>query len=61
MSNDVYQQRHFFEKDRPICIQQDENGNCLMSVQFIVMDLSKPFCEQVKDKKNDKAIRPAGR
>ncbi|TXG79960.1 MAG: hypothetical protein E6R13_09100 [Spirochaetes bacterium] len=63
MSNDPYQQRHFFEEDpfSSLCVQRDENGDCLMSIKMVIMDFSKLFCEQVKDKKNDKAIRPAGR
>jgi hypothetical protein len=62
-STDVYQQKHFFEED-PFparCVQRDEQGNCLMSMKWVIIDFSEPFCKQVKDKKNDKAIRPAER
>lgn len=71
MSNDVYQHRHFFEEDPfpSICLERAENGDCLMSAQFIIFNLGEVhepnvvelFCDKVKDKKNDKAIRPAGR
>ena len=36
----------------PICFHEDDKGNCLMSVKFVMMDLGKvnpPFCETVKN------------
>ena len=35
----------------PVCVQEDENGKCLMSVSYVMLDLSstKTFCEQLKE------------
>ena len=59
MSDDEYQMKQFFEKQEPVCIEQDEKGNCLMSVKWVLIDMSEPkklFCEEIKTNKDDKAI-----
>ena len=59
MSDDEYQMKQFFENQKPVCIEQDDKGNCLMSAKWVLLDLSdfKPlFCEEVKNNKNDKTI-----
>jgi hypothetical protein len=52
-SSDEYQQMQFWEKtnDTSICVESNDKGECLMSAQFVIIDISKPFCEQVKRKK----------
>lgn len=60
MSNDDYQHRKFFEKQEPICIEKDEKENCLMSMKFVLFDMSsdKTFCEQLKEQnqQHDKTV-----
>lgn len=51
-SSDEYQQIQFWEnlkKQPSICVESNDKGECLMSTQFVIMDISKPFCEQVKE------------
>ncbi len=54
-SSDEYQQIQYWDKPKelpfvPICLESNNKGECLMSAQFVIMDISKPFCEQVKHK-----------
>jgi hypothetical protein len=69
MSEDEYQMKQFFENQKPVCVEKDKDGNCLMSAQWILMDLKlctiedmplyepkKLFCEEIKTNKNDKTI-----
>ena len=56
MSNDEYQHKKFFEEQKPVCIEKDDKGNCLMSAQWVLLDFSEPkvpFCEQLKEKPNE--------
>ena len=44
-SSDEYQQIQFWEnlkKQSPICVESNDKGECLMSVEFVIMDISKP-------------------
>jgi hypothetical protein len=67
MSDDEYQMKQFFEKQKPVCIEKDDKGDCLMSAQWMLLDMKlskidmpmyepKLFCEEVKTNKDDKAI-----
>jgi hypothetical protein len=59
MSNDEYQMKQFFENQKPACVEKDEKGNCLMSMQFILFDIIEQkvlFCEELKTNKHDKTI-----
>lgn len=62
MSEDEYQHREFFEKQKPVCVEKDKKGNCLMSMQFVLIDMGQPdgkpklFCEEQKTNKHDKTI-----
>lgn len=53
-SSDEYQQIQFWEKLKelpfgPICVESNDKGECLMSTEFVIIDISKPkFCEEVK-------------
>ena len=54
-SSDEYQQIQFWENLKklpfgPICVESNDKGECLMSAEFVIMDMSKPFCEEVKEK-----------
>lgn len=56
-SSDEYQQIQFWEKLKelpfgPICVESNDKGECLMSQTFVMIDMSKPFCEEVKEKLN---------
>ena len=66
MSNDEYQHKKFFEDQKPVCLEKDKDGKCLMSAQWILMDLKlctiedmplyepkKLFCEEIKTNKDD--------
>jgi len=58
MSNDIYQQQSFWTSP-DICIEKDKNGKCLVSAKYVYLDMGKTkdlFCEQVKNKKNDKTV-----
>lgn len=52
MSNDEYQHKLYW--DKPICIEKDSEGKCVMSMKFTTLDISKPvpFCKTVKIKRN---------
>lgn len=60
MSNDDYQRKHWWEDEKPLCVEKDEKGNCLMSIQFVMIDMGQPdgkpklFCEEQKTNKHDK-------
>ena len=57
--NDEYQMKQFFEKQKPVCIEADLRGNCLMSAKWVLLDFSEPkklFCEELKTNKDDKTI-----
>jgi len=46
-SSDEYQQIQFWEKLKelpfgPICVESNDKGECLMSAEFVVIDISKP-------------------
>ena len=59
MSEDEYQHKAFFENQKPVCVEKDKDGKCLMSAQWVLLDFSEPkklFCEEVKTNKDDKAI-----
>jgi hypothetical protein len=78
-SNDSYQHRrtwldklkHEYEEmakeeliSGPFCIQKDDKGDCLMSIQYVMIDMNepdgrpRPFCEQLKEQNQqyDKTI-----
>lgn len=59
MSEDKYQMKQFFENQKPVCLETDDKGNCLMSAKWVLIDMSEPkklFCEEVKTNKDDKTI-----
>jgi len=59
MSEDEYQMKQFFEDQKPVCVEKDKDGKCLMSAKWVLLDFSEPkklFCEEVKTNKNDKTI-----
>jgi hypothetical protein len=46
-SSDEYQQIQFWEKLKelpfgPICVESNEKAECLVSAQFVIIDISKP-------------------
>ncbi len=65
MSNDEFQHQAYWntlnkrlnEEQESICVEKDNNGKCLVSLSFAVIDLSKSkdklFCESIK-KNEDK-------
>jgi hypothetical protein len=59
MSDDEYQMKQFFENQKPVCVETDEKGNCLVRAQWVLLDFSHPkklFCEELKTNKDDKTI-----
>ena len=40
-SGDEYQQAQFWKPTNTICLEQGVKGECLMSAQFVILDLSK--------------------
>lgn len=58
MSNEEYTHQNFWKSTPKFVTIEGED----IKVHFIPHPFfDEPFCKQVKDKKNDKAIRPAGR
>lgn len=55
--SDDYEHKTFWEESPSQCIEQNEKGECLMSMKIVMMDLSKPFCQTVKDSSNDKTAQ----
>lgn len=58
MSNDEYQHKNYWSDDG-LCIEKDKDGKCLVSAKYIYLDMnkdSKLFCEQIKEKKDDKTF-----
>lgn len=67
MSNDEYQQQSYWttlnkrlnEEQESVCVERDNNGKCLVSLSFAVIDLSakkdKLFCQSIKDNEDKMA------
>ena len=66
MSNDDYQHQAYWntlnkrlnEEQESVCVEHDNNGKCLVSLSFAVIDFStkkdKLFCESVKSNEDRK-------
>ena len=54
MSNDEYQHQEFWKTpfNTDVCIEQDKEGQCLMSARWMIIDMSEPPKEKEDAYKN---------